>query len=207
VSHADAPALTAPAAVAPPNLLRLAAWLTRYAVRRWGGLIAVLATMVAKIAVDLLKPWPLKILVDHGLGDGPLPPLLATLAGWLPGPLTRESFVAWSVAATVGLFLAGWAVTVASTYAAIGFGQRMVYDLATDVFSHLQRLSLRFHSRRSVGDSIRRVTTDCGCVSVIVKDAALPFVAALVTSRRCSTSCGSSSRGSRWCRSRWRRGW
>ena len=57
----------------------------------------------------------------------------------------------------------------------------MVYDLAADLFSHLQRLSLRFHSRQSVGDSIRRVTTDCGCVSVIVKDAVLPFVAALVS--------------------------
>ena len=57
----------------------------------------------------------------------------------------------------------------------------MVYDLATDLFSHLQRLSLRFHSRQSVGDSIRRVTTDCGCVSVIVKDAVLPFVTALVS--------------------------
>ena len=62
----------------------------------------------------------------------------------------------------------------------------MVYDLATDLFSHLQRLSLRFHSRQSVGDSIRRVTTDCGCVSVIVKDALLPFVAAVVSSSRCS---------------------
>ena len=57
----------------------------------------------------------------------------------------------------------------------------MVYDLATDLFSHLQRLSLRFHSRQSVGDSIRRVTTDCGCVSIIIKDALLPILASVVT--------------------------
>ena len=57
----------------------------------------------------------------------------------------------------------------------------MVYDVAPTLFGHLQRLSLRFHHRQSVGDSIRRVTTDCGCVSVIVKDAVLPFVAALVS--------------------------
>ena len=79
------------------------------------------------------------------------------------------------------LFLVGWAIGVAASYANIGFGQRMVYDLATDLFSHLQRLSLRFHSRQSVGDSIRRVTTDCGCVSIIIKDALLPILASVIT--------------------------
>src|SRR5262249_1324256 len=39
-----------------------------------------------------------------------------------------------------------------------------------------QRLSLRFHSRKAVGDSIRRVTGDCGCVAAIVKDALLPVL-------------------------------
>ena len=74
------------------------------------------------------------------------------------------------------LFLLGWALGVAAACANIAFGQRMVYDLAADLFGHLQRLSLRFHSRQSVGDSIRRVTTDCGCVATIVKDALLPVL-------------------------------
>src|SRR5439155_4509199 len=63
----------------------------------------------------------------------------------------------------------------------ISLGQRMVYDLAADLFAHLQRLSLRFHSRKTVGDSIRRVTTDCGCVATIVSDALLPVAASLVS--------------------------
>jgi ATP-binding cassette, subfamily B, bacterial len=173
--------------VAPPALPidtsagRLVRWVMRYALRRWTGLVAVLATMIAKIGLDLLKPWPMKVLVDSGLGDQPLSPALAALAALLPGADAREGMIGWSAAATVILFLLAWALGVAASYANIGFGQRMVYDLATDLFSHLQRLSLRFHSRQSVGDSIRRVTTDCGCVSVIVKDALLPFVASLVT--------------------------
>ena len=160
---------------------RLFRWLTRYALGRWPGLLAVLATMIVKVGLEVLRPWPMKVLVDHALGEQPLPASLAGMAAALPGAATREGLVAWSVAATVVLFLLGWALGVARSYADIGFGQRMVYDLATDLFSHLQRLSLRFHSRRSIGDSIRRVTTDCGCVSVIVKDAVLPFVASAVT--------------------------
>jgi ATP-binding cassette subfamily B protein/subfamily B ATP-binding cassette protein MsbA len=163
------------------SAVRLFTWLVSYALGRWSGLLAVLATMIAKIGLDLLKPWPMKVMVDYGLGDRPLPSSLAMLAAGLPGSETREGVVAWSVAATVVLFLLGWALGVASSYANIGFGQRMVYDLAGDLFSHLQRLSLKFHSRQSVGDSIRRVTTDCGCVSVIVKDAFLPLLASVVT--------------------------
>ena len=174
--------LLAPAAatvdVGAAGLLR---WVSRYAFHRWRGLLAVLATLIAKIGVDLLKPWPLKVLVDFGLTGQALTPALASVAAVLPGSETRESIVGWSVAATVALFLISWALGVATSYANIGFGQRMVYDLATDLYSHLQRLSLRFHSRQSVGDSIRRVTTDCGCVSIIVKDAVLPFAAAVIT--------------------------
>jgi ATP-binding cassette, subfamily B, bacterial len=171
----------APALAIDTRAGRLVQWVMRYALRRWGGLVAVLATMIAKIGLDVLKPWPMKILVDYGLGDQPLSPPLVALTAMLPGAETREGLIGWSVAATLILFLLAWAVGVATSYANIGFGQRMVYDLATDLFSHLQRLSLRFHSRQSVGDTIRRVTTDCGCVSVIVKDALLPFVASFVT--------------------------
>ena len=39
-----------------------------------------------------------------------------------------------------------------------------------DLFSKLQQLSLHFHARKSVGDNIRRVTGDCGCAAVIVKE-------------------------------------
>jgi ATP-binding cassette subfamily B protein/subfamily B ATP-binding cassette protein MsbA len=171
------------ASARPPDLsaLRLFRWLAQYATRRWRGLGAVLSVMIAKIGLDLLKPWPLKVMVDYGLGDRQMSAGLASVAALLPGSETREGIIAWSVGATVVLFLLAWALGVASSYANIGFGQRMVYDLATDLFSHLQRLSLRFHSRQSVGDTIRRVTTDCGCVSVIIKDALLPVGASLIT--------------------------
>jgi ATP-binding cassette, subfamily B, bacterial len=178
---ASAERVVAVTPVVDPGAFRTLVWLARYPLRRWPALLAVLATMLAKVGFELLKPWPLKVLIDSGLSAHPLTPALAGLAAMLPGADTREGLIGWCVTATVVLFLVSWALGVATAYANIGFGQRMVYDLATDLFSHLQRLSLRFHSRRSVGDSIRRVTTDCGCVSVIVKDAVLPFVTALIS--------------------------
>lgn len=173
--------MTPTVAAVDARLLRIVRWVAPYALRRWQGLVAVMATMVAKIGVDLLKPWPLKVLVDYGLSGQALSGPLAAVAALLPGAETREGLITWSVAATVTLFVFRWALGVATNYANIGFGQRMVYDLAGDLFGHLQRLSMLFHSRQSVGDSIRRVTTDCGCVSIIVKDALLPFAAALIT--------------------------
>jgi ATP-binding cassette subfamily B protein/subfamily B ATP-binding cassette protein MsbA len=60
-------------------------------------------------------------------------------------------------------------------------GQRMTFSLATDVFSHLQRLSVLFHTRRQVGDLIARVTGDTWCVNTMVTDALVPAIQALVT--------------------------
>jgi ATP-binding cassette subfamily B protein/subfamily B ATP-binding cassette protein MsbA len=121
------------------------------------------------------------VLVDNVLGGKPLPSQVASLANALPGGSSTEGLLAWTVGATVGLFLIGWLLSLAVTYTNIGFGQRMVYDLAEDMFAHLQRLSLRFHSRKSVGDSVRLVTTDSSSVSAIVNDALFPMFSALVS--------------------------
>jgi ATP-binding cassette subfamily B protein/subfamily B ATP-binding cassette protein MsbA len=85
------------------------------------------------------------------------------------------------VAATVLIFLCSWALGLAYSYANISLSQRMVYDLASDLFAKLQQLSLRFHTSKSVGDNIRRVTADCVCVSTIVKDAILPVISAILS--------------------------
>jgi ATP-binding cassette subfamily B protein/subfamily B ATP-binding cassette protein MsbA len=155
---------------------RLCLWAVGYALRRRGALCAVLATTLLKIGLDALRPWPMKLLVDHALGGKPMNEGVARWAAALPGAATPEDLVGWCVAATVVLFLLGWALGLASANASISLGQCMVYDLAGDLFGHLQRLSLRFHSRKPVGDSIRRVTTDCGCVGTIVHDALLPVL-------------------------------
>ncbi|MCC7181018.1 MAG: ABC transporter ATP-binding protein [Acidobacteria bacterium] len=156
-------------------------WLLGYAVRRWQGLVAAIGTMVAGIGLDLLAPWPMKVIVDHVLMGHEMAPALRSLAAAVPGAGTAKGLLGWSVAATIVLFVLRWGLGLTRAYVNIGFGRRMVYDLAGDLFIHLQRLSLRFHSRKSIGDTIRRVTVDSGCVATIVSDAVVPLLSALLS--------------------------
>jgi ATP-binding cassette subfamily B protein/subfamily B ATP-binding cassette protein MsbA len=147
--------------------------------RRPVGLTAMLASMLLKIGFELLKPWPMKILVDNVLAGEPLPEEYGGLLGWLPGTNTAEELITWCVVASVILFLGGWLLGLATSFANINFGQRLVYDVAGELLGHLHALSLRFHSLNPVGDTIRRVTNDCGCVATIVRDALLPVLAGI----------------------------
>ena len=57
----------------------------------------------------------------------------------------------------------------------------MVYRLATELFQHLQNRSLIFHGKHRVGDLVKRVTGDCGCVRELVMSVYLPAITSLVT--------------------------
>ena len=163
------------------GLLALLRWVMGYALRRWLALATVMASLLLKVGLDVLKPWPMLFLVDYVLQTRVMPGWARTLVEALPGPHTPSSLIGWSVGATIVLFLLGWAVGLAQTCAGIGLGQRMVYDLAADVFARLQQLSLRFHTQSSVGDNIRRVTADCACVATILRDALLPAASCCVS--------------------------
>jgi ATP-binding cassette subfamily B protein/subfamily B ATP-binding cassette protein MsbA len=170
---------------APPPVRRTLAGtavpLLKYPVREWPTLALVVGAMVLQIAFEVLKPWPMKFIVDHVLDGHTLPPLLRDTMERIPGEGTSEALLFWGIAATLLVFLLEWAFGLAGALAGIRFSQRMVHALAADLFTHLQRLSVGFHSRRAVGDLVRRVTNDCGCVTTIVKDGLLSVFGSAVT--------------------------
>jgi ATP-binding cassette subfamily B protein/subfamily B ATP-binding cassette protein MsbA len=133
------------------------------------------------IALDVLRPWPMKLLVDQVLGKQALPPSLTWLLVWLPGSATPDGLLFWVCLSTVLIFLAGTVASTASGIAEVSLGQEMTYHLGADLFRHLQQLSLIFHSRSRVGDIAERVTGDAYCVRVLVIDALLPLVQSLGT--------------------------
>jgi ATP-binding cassette, subfamily B, bacterial len=121
---------------------------------------------------ELLKPWPLQIVIDYVLGGKPLPPLLA---GWAPDALL--------ILACIGIVvvqLASGGLTLMHNATTIGVGQRMVNDLRGALYSHLQRLSLAFHSRQKVGDLMYRVTADSFAVQTMIMNGLLPIASAFV---------------------------
>jgi ATP-binding cassette, subfamily B, bacterial len=152
-----------------------------YALRRWSAMVVVFGAMILKTGLDLLKPVPMKILLDHVLKQQPVSPMIARVIHLVHGDESRQTMVAWCVAATVVIFVIGWAITAVSAMANVNLGQRLAYDVAGDVFQHLQKLSLRFHARKATGDSIRRVLVDSAAVASIAKDAVLPAISSLFT--------------------------
>jgi ATP-binding cassette, subfamily B, bacterial len=169
--------MTEAAAAGRPSSFRRQARLLRYARPHWRGLVVLGATMLANIGLDLLRPWPLKLVLDNVLGHHPLPGVLSGI----PGVGTPHGLLVWVAVATVLIYLLGTVSKMVYTYFSMRLGQQMTYSLATDLFAHLQRLSVLFHTRRPLGDLMSRVTGDTWCVNTLVTDALVPAVQSLVT--------------------------
>ncbi len=124
-------------------------------------------------AFELLKPWPIKLIIDSVLGGQPLPGGLG--AGLSPGALLLAACVA-----LVTIYAALGAFTVLANYTTIRIGQRMVRDLRSDLYAHLHRLSMAFHSRAQAGDLLYRVTADTFALQSLTMNCLFPATSALI---------------------------
>ncbi len=154
--------------------------LGRYGLSQRRGLALIVLLIGVDVLFGLLRPWPMKLILDNVLKNEPLPEKLSWLNS-LPGAPSGFALLAWLTVATVVLFLGGWIARTIQSYVQVSTGSRMVYALGSDLFRHLQRLSLRFHNRQSTGDLVKRVTTDCDCVRVLVMNVALPLLTSVAT--------------------------
>jgi ATP-binding cassette subfamily B protein len=131
-----------------------------------------LAALFAGVGLKLLEPWTLKIALDYVVpvhGGNHIPEGLAHL-----DPMTILAGVA---AAIVGLTvlraLAGYA-------SAVGFalvGNRVLTEIRNDLYRHLQRLSLAFHTKSRGGDLTIRVVGDVNMLKDVAASALLPLAA------------------------------
>src|SRR5689334_8764047 len=140
----------------------------------YGGPFVGAIVQVLLIGVlELAKPWPLKVVVDNVLGGHPLAwPVARALD-------PRALLVAACLALVVIYALLG-ALGVTSNYATISVGQRLVNDFRSELYAHLQRLSLAFHSRRSVGDILYRLTSDTFAIQTLTMNGFFPVVSSVV---------------------------
>jgi ATP-binding cassette, subfamily B, bacterial len=105
-------------------------------------------TLLASVTA-LLTPWPLKIVVDHVLGQSPLPP-------WLEHALRaagKDPMSLLLVAVLCGLAIALLenSLHVVGNYVNTKIDQHITLDFRSELFLHAQRMSLAFHDRRRSG--------------------------------------------------------
>jgi ATP-binding cassette subfamily B protein/subfamily B ATP-binding cassette protein MsbA len=136
----------------------------------------VFLTLVG-IVLDLVKPLPLMIVIDVVLSGKPLEPGLSPLLGGL----SPQALLAAAALSLVGLTLLHGIATLGANYFTIDMGQRMVNDLRTDLYAHLQKLSLKFHNQQQTGDLLYRVMSDTFSIQSMVMNGLLPLASALLT--------------------------
>ena len=141
--------------------------LLKYPISYWRGWVFILIVTLLTTAFGLLQPLPMKILVDHVFDQKPVSEGLAQILSWIPYTSSTRGLLFWVAVAGLLIFAVNTALDIILTFSWIRVGQRMVYDLMRDVFAYVQRRSLIFHTRNSVGDLMSRITGDSWCIHTI----------------------------------------
>jgi ABC-type multidrug transport system fused ATPase/permease subunit len=138
-------------------------------------LAAASALAVLGSGLELARPWPLTLAVDHAIDRGS-----AGTLPWLDGlsPMAVVILAAGlSVALAVALGLVDYVVVRTTEHAA----ERLGAELRQTTFDHAVTLSLRYHDRTRSGELLSRLITDVGRIldavvaasSTLVPDVAL----------------------------------
>jgi ATP-binding cassette, subfamily B, bacterial len=129
---------------------------------RWN-LLFVGVLVAASSLVSLVNPFLIRAIIDVALPQGRTG-LLAILAlGMIVVAIANSSF------------------SVSQTYVSTQVGQRVMHDLRTAVYSHLQRMSLAFFTRTRTGEVQSRIANDIGGMQATVTTTATTLVSNLTT--------------------------
>ncbi len=125
--------------------------------------LLALAISLVTIALNLLKPWPFGVIVDHVI------PHHAPGARWRTvGPPPSAAHEVFALCAfLVGITLTSGLLGLWSNFLFVQVGLRALLKLRTDLYSYLQSLPLKFHDARRSSDSSFRVAYDSQSIQTI----------------------------------------
>jgi ATP-binding cassette, subfamily B, bacterial len=129
---------------------------------RWR-LGAVLALILVSAALGMVSPFLLRAVLDQAIPEANSGLLVALVVGM------------------IGIAVATGALGVAQTLLSNTVGQRVMHDLRTQVYRHLQRLSLAFFTRTRTGEIQSRIANDIGGVQSVVTTTATSIVSNVTT--------------------------
>jgi len=128
---------------------------------------------------DLLRPWPLKIIFDHILLNKPLPHYLSFLQGaFQAGKTTALIVVSLSI---IIIALLKSISSYSQSFITARIGYKLAHTLRSELFGHLQRLSISFHKRLRSGELLTKVTSDTRTLKDVFSDFVLDFLSELLT--------------------------
>jgi ATP-binding cassette subfamily B protein len=131
-------------------------------------ILGLLLSLLA-VGLNLLKPWPFKLIVDDFLRPGPA--VHSDWRTWIP--LLCLSLV------VIQLFwgMMNWI----TNYLFVKIGLQALLKLRTDLYSYLQSLSLKFHDARRSSDSSFRVAYDSQSIQTIYNKGFTNIFASVIT--------------------------
>src|SRR6266480_2684190 len=150
----------------------------RYFLRLLGAyrerIFLALLAMVLDSLLTVMRPWPLKVVIDRVLSHKPSRvPLIHT---WLDSaPFTKMQILYGACAAVLLIALVTGLTSYCYTRLLGNVGQRFVFDLRRDLFAHMQRLSLRFHDTQKTGDLTTRLTSDIQSIQDFLANGVIVF--------------------------------
>jgi ATP-binding cassette subfamily B protein/subfamily B ATP-binding cassette protein MsbA len=131
--------------------------------------------MLFTVGLGLLKPWPLKVVVDNVLGGTAL-----ALGDWEVA-LGRDLLLLTACLAYV-LFHAGESlIQFGSATVATVTSSKMIRDLRSDLLRALQVQSLKFHDSKTVGDQVHRLTANTTAVETAFQAGFMGVVKSSIT--------------------------
>jgi ATP-binding cassette subfamily B protein len=117
----------------------------------------------ASSLVSLVNPFLIRAIIDVALPQGRTGLLSLLALGMIVVAVATSSF------------------GVSQTYVSTRVGQRVMHDLRTAVYSHLQRMSLAFFTRTRTGEVQSRIANDIGGMQATVTTTATTLVSNLTT--------------------------
>ena len=149
--------------------------------RPYGGwLLVILGAMLVETLAALAGPWPLKIVIDYAVGQGPLPAWAAGALGPAIGS-QPQTLAAIAGAAIVALAVVGGLASYIDNYYTESVAQWVGNDLRLRIYEHLESLSFGYYDTHETGTLLSTMTDDVSTIQDFVSSSALGILVDVTT--------------------------
>lgn len=158
-------------------VLKLLGYIGRYKAK----LFLLLSISFIGVGFEVLKPIPVKFVIDNVLGGHPISGFFQNIFSYAGIPLDKNSFLFFLIISLIAIIIIAATISHIVSHYTTKFCQRLVHDLSVDLFDKMQRLSLTFYSRNNVGEMLQRLSGDVYVVYAMVAQIIIPFVTSVAS--------------------------